>query len=93
MDSYAGTFSALIVGMTEILVVAHIYGADRLLDNIRTMIGHYPFPYNWWKWAWKVVTPSIVTVSRLIRNIFNTIDLIGDAIFRFIYWDIFIAFN
>ena len=62
MDNYAGTFSALIVGMAEVLVVAHIYGADRLLDNIRTMIGYYPFHYSWWKWAWKVVSPAIVTV-------------------------------
>ncbi|XP_043199106.1 sodium- and chloride-dependent glycine transporter 1-like isoform X1 [Amphibalanus amphitrite] len=65
MDNYAGTFSALIVGMTEVLVVAHIYGADRLLDNIRTMIGHYPFHYSWWKWAWKVVSPTIVTALLL----------------------------
>ncbi|XP_037070477.1 sodium- and chloride-dependent glycine transporter 1-like [Pollicipes pollicipes] len=61
LDSYAGTFSALTVGMAEVLVVAHIYGADRLLDDIRTMLGYYPFHYVWWKWSWKLVTPVMVT--------------------------------
>ncbi|XP_043223107.1 sodium- and chloride-dependent glycine transporter 1-like isoform X1 [Amphibalanus amphitrite] len=61
MDNYAGTFSALIVGMTEILVVAYVYGVERFLDDIKVMLGFYPFHYVWWKWSWRVITPALVT--------------------------------
>ena len=68
MDNYAGTFSALIVGMTEILVVSYVYGVERFLDDIKVMLGFYPFHYVWWKWSWRVITPSLVTVSAERRG-------------------------
>ena len=27
------------------------------------MLGFYPWPRIFWKWAWKLVSPAIVTVS------------------------------
>lgn len=60
MDKFAGTFSALLVGMAEIVVVAWVYGVDRFLDDIRTMLGYYPQPYKWWRVAWKFFTPLLL---------------------------------
>ncbi|XP_076036937.1 sodium- and chloride-dependent glycine transporter 1-like [Oratosquilla oratoria] len=60
LDNYSGTFSALMIGCIELIAICWIYGVDRFLDDIRTMIGHHPFPYYYWKYAWKFVTPTSV---------------------------------
>jgi solute carrier family 6 amino acid transporter-like protein 5/7/9/14 len=70
VDNHSATYSALILGCTEVVVMSWIYGADRFLDNIKYMLGFYPFPYFFWKWAWKIVSPSIV-VAILIFTWFN----------------------
>jgi solute carrier family 6 amino acid transporter-like protein 5/7/9/14 len=70
VDNHAATYSALILGCTEVSVMAWIYGADRFLDNLKQMLGFYPYPYFFWKWAWKVIAPVIVTLI-LVFTIFN----------------------
>lgn len=39
MDNYCASFSALIIGLTEVTVMAWIYGVDRFLDDIKIMLG------------------------------------------------------
>ena len=39
MDNYCASFSALIIGLTEVTVIAWIYGVDRFLDDIKIMLG------------------------------------------------------
>lgn len=61
MDSYSSTFSALMVGMTEVLVVGWVYGVDNYLNDIKVMLGFYPYPRCLWRIIWKYGMPLIVT--------------------------------
>ena len=63
VDNHSATYSALILGCCEVTVMAWIYGADRFLEDMKYMLGFYPYPRFFWKWAWKIVSPSIVIVS------------------------------
>ena len=69
VDNHSATYSALILGCTEISVMAWIYGVDQFLEDLRFMLGYYPYPRVYWRWAWKVVAPTIVVVK--IRIIFE----------------------
>ncbi|EFX87893.1 hypothetical protein DAPPUDRAFT_42690 [Daphnia pulex] len=60
IDTYAATFSALIIGMTEVCVIAWHYGVDRFLDDIRNMLGHDAPPRWYWRFVWKFFTPIII---------------------------------
>ena len=39
-------------------------GADRLLSNVREMIGFMPRPWMLYKIAWCFLTPAVNSVSR-----------------------------
>lgn len=59
MDKYAANWSVLLIAITECILVAWIYGADRFLDDVQQMIG--PRGRLWrffWTWMWKVITPA-----------------------------------
>lgn len=62
VDNHSATYSALILGCTEISVMAWIYGVDQFLEDLKFMLGYYPYPRIYWKWAWKVVAPTIVVL-------------------------------
>ena len=47
----------------QVTVMAWVYGADQFLEDLKFMLGFYPFPYFFWKWGWKLVSPIIVVVS------------------------------
>ena len=64
VDNHSATYSALILGCAEISVMAWIYGVDQFLDDLKFMLGRYPYPRIYWKWAWKVIAPTIVVVTR-----------------------------
>ena len=63
-----GTFSALLTGLIEVLVVSWVYGVDNFLEDIRRMIGWtgqgrlYSLHRMYWTITWKVVTPTLLTV-------------------------------
>ena len=67
VDNHAATYSALIIGAAEISVMAWIYGADNFMEDLRTMLGFYPYPKLFWKWSWKIVAPILLLV-RILRN-------------------------
>lgn len=59
MDKYAANWSVLLIAISECILVAWIYGANRFLGDIQRMIG--PRSRLWrffWTWMWKVVTPA-----------------------------------
>ncbi|KAF2357245.1 Sodium:neurotransmitter symporter [Trinorchestia longiramus] len=60
MDSYSSTFSALMVGAIEVLVVTWIYGVDNFLEDIKLMLGKYPYPRVFWRYVWKFGMPLMV---------------------------------
>ena len=65
-DNHAATYSALILGCTEVTVMAWVYGADNFLEDLRSMLGFYPYPRVFWYWAWKLLSPSIVLVTFML---------------------------
>src|SRR6266480_1972085 len=81
MDNLCASFSALIIGLTEVTVIGWIYGVDRFLDDIKVMLGEYPYPKYYWRTLWAYVTPGI-TVTLLL---FSFIDMkptsYGDYVF------------
>ncbi|KAK2715140.1 sodium- and chloride-dependent glycine transporter 1-like isoform X2 [Artemia franciscana] len=60
VDNHAATFSSLIVGFCEIMVLSWVYGADRFLNDIRFMLSKYPTTYGLWFFMWKFVTPIVI---------------------------------
>ncbi|XP_012264778.2 sodium- and chloride-dependent glycine transporter 1 isoform X2 [Athalia rosae] len=59
MDKYAANWSVLLIAISECILVAWVYGADRFLDDVEQMIG--PRGRCWrffWTWMWKVITPA-----------------------------------
>lgn len=81
MDNYCASFSALIIGLTEVTVIAWIYGVDRFLDDIRVMLGDFPYPKNYWKTLWSFITPGIIVALLMMSFIDVKPTSYGDYIF------------
>ncbi|XP_076664285.1 sodium- and chloride-dependent glycine transporter 1 isoform X2 [Andrena cerasifolii] len=59
MDKYAANCSVLLIAISECVLVAWIYGADRFLDDVQLMIGLQSRLWRFfWTWMWKLVTPA-----------------------------------
>lgn len=43
MDNYCASFSALMIGLVEVIAVAWVYGADRFLDGMSSLCGYFLF--------------------------------------------------
>ena len=54
--------------------MAWVYGADTFLEDLRYMLGFYPYPRIFWYWAWKLMSPAIV-LSILV---FTAVDYSGN---------------
>lgn len=62
LDSYAASGMCLIfLIMFECIAIGWGYGANKWYDNVKEMIGYYPF--FWWKLCWMFITPAICFVS------------------------------
>merc|ERR1719233_478324 len=62
VDNHSATYSALILGCSEVSIMAWIYGADRFLEDMKFMLGFYPYPRFFWKWAWKITFSSVILI-------------------------------
>ena len=62
MDNYCASFSALIIGLTEVIVIGYVYGVDRFMEDIKCMLGDYPSPKGYWYVSWRFLTPSVIVV-------------------------------
>ncbi|XP_014207594.1 sodium- and chloride-dependent glycine transporter 1-like isoform X2 [Copidosoma floridanum] len=59
MDKYAANWSVLLIAISECILVAWVYGADRFLDDVQQMIGARGRAWRFfWTWMWKLVTPA-----------------------------------
>jgi len=84
MDSYSSTFSALMVGVIEVLVVTWVYGVDNFLDDIKLMLGHYPYPRSLWRVVWKFGMPFMVSCILVCTFLFYESPSYGD--YQFPWW-------
>lgn len=60
MDNYCASYSALMIGLAEVIVIAWIYGVDRFIEDIKVMLKHYPFPRQYWRFVWKYLVPVLI---------------------------------
>lgn len=51
-----------------LLSASRIYGVDRWLEDVKVMLGDYPWPRLYWKLLWKYFTPALI----LVRTFSNT---------------------
>ncbi|GFS19317.1 transporter [Elysia marginata] len=58
MDTYAGSWSLMVIGLTETLAISYVYGCDRFFQDMALMYGTQP--YLWWKICWMVLCPLLI---------------------------------
>ncbi|XP_018495095.1 sodium- and chloride-dependent glycine transporter 1 [Galendromus occidentalis] len=62
LDNFVAVLSSLVIGLTEVLVVSYVYGADRFIGNMRQMLSAYRVAYAYWKYMFKFVVPGTIAV-------------------------------
>ncbi|XP_046344922.2 sodium- and chloride-dependent glycine transporter 1-like isoform X1 [Haliotis rufescens] len=67
-DNYAATYSLLCIGFVECIALAWVYGADRFLGDIESMLGRRP--PNIWSYSWKFIAP----IALLVILVFTWVD-------------------
>jgi len=58
VDRYSSGISLMFVAFFEVLAICWIYGANRLSENIRSMVGKLPLPY--FTICWYAVSPVMI---------------------------------
>ncbi|XP_046589864.1 sodium-dependent nutrient amino acid transporter 1 [Neodiprion lecontei] len=60
VDYYGGTFTAIIVGVTEVTTIFWIYGLNNFLNDVEFMLGYRPGLY--WRLCWLLITPLLMII-------------------------------
>ncbi|XP_075316116.1 sodium- and chloride-dependent GABA transporter 2-like [Odontesthes bonariensis] len=67
-DYYACSgMTLLLFAVLQSVCIGWVYGADRHYDNVKDMIGYYPWPFM--KYCWKYFTPAICICTFLFSLI------------------------
>ena len=87
LDWYSGSWSLLVLALLEVLIVAWLLGADRLLRLMQHSMGiRIPGPLRvYWLLTWRFISPLCIIVSAdtlrtllrsfLVRYIYNFLEL------------------
>ncbi|XP_036442721.1 sodium- and chloride-dependent glycine transporter 2 [Colossoma macropomum] len=59
VDTYAASYSLVIIAIFELIGVSYVYGLQRFCEDIEMMIGFQPNKF--WRICWAFVTPTILT--------------------------------
>ncbi|XP_064169085.1 sodium- and chloride-dependent glycine transporter 2-like isoform X1 [Anguilla rostrata] len=59
VDTFAASYSLVIIAIFELVGVSYIYGLQRFCEDIEMMIGFQP--NRFWRICWAFVTPTILT--------------------------------
>uniref|UniRef100_A0A8C8SX35 Transporter n=1 Tax=Pelusios castaneus TaxID=367368 RepID=A0A8C8SX35_9SAUR len=59
VDTYAASYSLVIIAIFELVGISYIYGLQRFCEDIEMMIGFQPSKF--WRVCWAFVTPTILT--------------------------------
>ncbi|XP_040358147.2 sodium- and chloride-dependent glycine transporter 1 isoform X1 [Ixodes scapularis] len=81
MDDYCASFSALMIGLVEIIVIAWVYGIDRFMEDIKVMLNHYPFPRRYWRFVWKFLVPTMIMFILVFSWISMPVTKYGDYVY------------
>ncbi|XP_013379895.1 sodium- and chloride-dependent glycine transporter 2 [Lingula anatina] len=64
MDWYSAAFAVVTMGLSEVLIIAWIYGGNRLYDDIEMMIGYKPNII--WQICWRFLTPVLLFIAFVL---------------------------
>ncbi|KAF7665474.1 hypothetical protein LDENG_00142460 [Lucifuga dentata] len=88
-DYYACSGMALLFfAIIQTTCIGWIYGADRLYDNIKDMIGHRPWPFM--KYCWKFFTPAVCT-STFLFSLVKYTPLKFNNMYEYPWWGYFLG--
>ncbi|KAG2462330.1 SC6A5 protein, partial [Polypterus senegalus] len=59
VDTYAASYSLVIIAIFELVGISYVYGLQRFCEDIEMMIGFQPNKF--WRICWAFVTPTILT--------------------------------
>ncbi|KAL2089069.1 hypothetical protein ACEWY4_015968 [Coilia grayii] len=59
VDTFAASYSLVIIAIFELVGISYIYGLERFCEDIEMMIGFQPNKF--WRICWAFVTPTILT--------------------------------
>ncbi|XP_041918174.1 sodium- and chloride-dependent glycine transporter 2 isoform X1 [Alosa sapidissima] len=59
VDTFAASYSLVIIAICELLGISYLYGLQRFCEDIEMMIGFQPNKF--WRICWAFVTPTILT--------------------------------
>ncbi|XP_032833846.1 sodium- and chloride-dependent glycine transporter 2 [Petromyzon marinus] len=59
VDTYAASYSLIIIAIFELVGISYIYGLNRFCEDIEMMIGFQPSYF--WRICWAFLTPTILT--------------------------------
>ncbi|XP_038055565.1 sodium- and chloride-dependent glycine transporter 1-like [Patiria miniata] len=77
LNTFVANVNLLIVSTTEIIVVAHCYGINRFLVDMKAMLG---FKLNiYWKISWWIVSPIALLCVTIASIVLNTPLKYGDG--------------
>ncbi|KAL4231024.1 hypothetical protein ACF0H5_011396 [Mactra antiquata] len=78
-DNYVATFSLLVIGVIESIALSWVYGGDRLLTDIESMIGYKPRYI--WVWCWRIIVPVALLMILVSTWIDFTPTVYGSFVF------------
>ncbi|MBN3289676.1 SC6A5 protein, partial [Polypterus senegalus] len=64
VDTYAASYSLVIIAIFELVGISYVYGLQRFCEDIEMMIGFQPNKF--WRICWAFVTPTILTRLKLV---------------------------
>lgn len=71
MDKYAANWSVLIIAIIECILIAWVYGSERFLNDIQSMIGRRSRIWViFWSTMWRYITP----VALFFILVFNWVE-------------------
>ena len=65
MDWYSGSWSLLVLALLEVVIVAWLFGADRMLGLMQSQMDIWiPGPLRlYWRLTWRYLSPLCIVVS------------------------------
>ncbi|XP_059169664.1 sodium-dependent proline transporter-like [Physella acuta] len=79
MDTYIGSWSLMVSGLTELVAVTYVYGCNRLYQDMTIMFGTEPSLC--WKVLWMCVTPLIIIVIFFYSCVDNPATTYGSYVY------------
>ncbi|XP_071087304.1 sodium-dependent proline transporter-like [Haliotis cracherodii] len=79
IDWYVASFSTMLIGILECIIIGWIYGADLFSSDIEMMLGRKPPIYM--KTLWCFLTPALLTMSFILTIVQYDVPTYNDYVY------------